>query len=132
MAVRGVGGASGAHDFGDLLGGDADGAVEGDAGAGEESGEEVALIAFDVGEEAAGVEGAAAFAGDDEGEVVAAVGVAVFEAGAPHHDAVVEERAVAFADAVHFGDHGGELGDIEGGDGGDLVEFVGFVVVMGL
>lgn len=34
--------------LGDLFGGDADGSVKGDAGAGEHGGEEVALVAFGV------------------------------------------------------------------------------------
>lgn len=55
------------------------------------------MVAFGVGEEAADADGAAAFAGDDEGQVFAAVAVAVFQAGAPHHEAVVQKGAVAFA-----------------------------------
>ena len=39
----------------------------------------------------------AAFTGDDEREIVAPVLIAVLEAGTPHHDAVVEQGAVAAA-----------------------------------
>src|SRR5262249_14923603 len=49
---------------------------------------------------------------------------------APHHDAVVEQRAVAFAQAGHLLHHVGELGDVEGGDGGDLADAFTVVVVM--
>ena len=104
----------------DLFGRDADGAVERNAGAGEQRGEQVALIALGVGQEASRVDRAAAFAGDDEGQVFAGVLVAVLEAGAPHHDAVVEQRAVAFAEAGHLLHHVGELGDVERGDRGDF------------
>ena len=102
------------------------------AGTGEERGEQVALIAFGVGQETSRVDRAAALARDDEGKVFAGVLVAVLKAGAPHHDAVVEQGAVAFAQAVHLFHHVGELGDVEGGDRGDLPDLLGFVVVMGL
>ena len=68
----------------------------------EERAEQIALVAFDVRQETAGFERAAALAGDDEGQVLAGVLVAVLKAGAPHHDAVVEQGAVAFAQAVHL------------------------------
>ena len=83
----------------ELLGGDADGAVHWNAGTSQERGEQVALIAFGIGQESARVDGAAALACDDEGKVFAGVLVSVFQAGAPHHDAVFEKRAVAFAEA---------------------------------
>ena len=67
---------SGFHLF-DLFCGDADGAIERHAGAGEQGGEQVGLVALDAGQEPAGVEAAAAFAGDDEWEIVAPVLVAV-------------------------------------------------------
>ena len=70
---------SGLH-FGDLLGRDADPAVQRDAGAGEQRGEQVALVACDVRQETSGVDGPAAFSGYDEGEVVAPVLIAVFQA----------------------------------------------------
>src|SRR5262245_6144360 len=73
------------HHLLELLGRDADGAVEGDAGAGEDRGEQVALVAFGVRQEAAGVDRSASAAGDDERKVFARVFVAVFEAGVPHH-----------------------------------------------
>src|SRR6185437_1715972 len=84
------------HHLLDLLRRDPDGTVQRDAGAGEESGEEVALVALDVGQETAGLDRAAATAGDDERKIRAGVFVAVLETGAPHHDAVVEQRAAAF------------------------------------
>ena len=51
----------------DLLGGDADGAIQWDADAVQQRGEQVGLVALDAGEETSGLEGAAAFAGKDEG-----------------------------------------------------------------
>ena len=50
-----VAGSGGDH-FRQLLGGDADGPIERHAGAGEQSAEEIALVALDVGEELAGLE----------------------------------------------------------------------------
>ena len=67
----------------------------------------------------------AALACDDEGKVFAGVLVAVLKAGPPHHDAVVEQRAVAFAQAVHLLHHVGELRDVECGDRGDFPTFSG-------
>lgn len=119
-------------DFFYLFGGDADGAVEGNSGTREKSGEEVTLIAFGVGEETAGVEGASAFSGEDEGKVVAAVFVAVFEAGTPHHDAVVEESAVTFAEVGHFIDHVGKLIDVEFVDCGHFADLFLVFTVVGL
>ena len=86
-------------------------------------GEQVALVALGVRQEAAGLDRAAALAGDDEGQVFAGVLVAVLKSGAPHHDAVVEQGAVAFAQAGHLFHHVGELGDVEGGDRGDFADF---------
>src|SRR5947208_3381193 len=64
-----------------LLGGDANGAVHGNAGTGEERGEQVALIAFGTGQESSRVDGSAAFARDDEGKVFAGLLVPVLETG---------------------------------------------------
>ncbi len=75
------------------------------------------MIALGVWQKASRVDRTPAFAGDDEGEVGAGVFVAVFESRAPHHDAVVEQSAVPFAEAGHFLDHVSELGDVEGGVG---------------
>lgn len=58
--------------------------------------------------------------------------VAVLQARAPEHEAVVEEGAVGFADAVHPFDHVGELRDVEGGDGGDFAHHFGAIVVVRL
>ena len=66
------------------------------------------------------LERAAAFASNHEGEVFARVLVPVLQAGTPHHDAIVQQRAVAFAQAVHLFHHVSELGDVERGDGLDL------------
>ena len=96
-----------------LLVGDADGSIQRDADAGEQGGEQVCLITFDAGEETAGLQRAAPFAGEDEGEIVATVLVAVLEARAPHHDAVVEQGAVAFLEGVHLLHHVGVLLDVE-------------------
>src|SRR5437870_5591293 len=57
----------------DMLGRDADGPIKRDARAGQDRGEQVALIAFGVRQEASRVDRAAAFAGDDKGEVFAGV-----------------------------------------------------------
>ena len=62
----------------DLLGGDADRPIQRDAGAGQERGEKVALIALGLGKEASRVDRAATFASDDEGQVLAGVLVAIF------------------------------------------------------
>ena len=70
---------TGDHLF-DLLGRDANGPIKRDARAGENRGEQVALIAFGFWQEASRVDRAAAFAGDNKGEVFARVFVAVFEA----------------------------------------------------
>ena len=104
------------HHLLDLLGRDADRAIERDAGTGEERGEEIALVGLDGVDEAAGLQRAAAFAGDDEREIFASVLVAVFEAGAPHHHAVVEQRAVAVARGFQAVDIVGEERDVEGVD----------------
>ena len=64
----------------DLLGCDANRSVQRHADAGEQGGEQVALIALDIGEEATGFECAAAFAGKNEWEVFSHVPVAVFQA----------------------------------------------------
>ena len=58
--------------------------------------------------------------------------IPVLEAGAPHHDAVVEQGAVALAEAGHLFHHVGELIDVELGDGSDFRDLVGLVVVMRL
>ncbi len=90
-------------DFIDLLRCDADRAVHGDAGAREQRGEQVALIALDVGQESTGLDRTASLASDDEWQVLTRVPVAVFKTGTPHHDAVVQQRPVAFAeDAILF------------------------------
>lgn len=57
--------------------------------------------------------------------------VAVFQAAAPHHDAVVEQRAVAFTKTGHLFYHVGILVDVELRDGGDFADLLGLVVVMG-
>src|SRR4051812_46142043 len=67
---------SGDHLF-QLLRRNADRPIQRNAGAPEQRGEQVALIAFDIGQEAARVQGAAAATGDDEGEVFPGVFVAV-------------------------------------------------------
>ncbi len=67
-----------------------------------------------------GVESAAAAASDDKREIFASVLVAILQPRAPHHDGIVQERAVAFPDALHAFDHIGELLDIERRDRGDF------------
>src|SRR4051794_16565525 len=73
--------------------------IEWNSGAREQGGEHVTLVSMSVREETAGLDRAAAFAGDDEGEVLACVLVPVLETGTPHHDAIVQQGAVAFAQA---------------------------------
>ncbi len=93
---------------------------------------EIALIAFGIGKESSCVYGAATFARDNEGKVFAGVFVPVLKTGAPHHDAIIEQGTLSFAQAVHLFHHVGELGDVESGDCGDLGNLVGFIVMMGL
>ena len=119
------------HHFLDLLGGDADRAVERDAHASEERREQVALIGF-RGHEPAGFQRATAAARDDEGKIFAGVVVAVLEAGTPHHDAVVEECAVTLLELCHPVHHVSELGNVEGGDGRNLGLLLGLVLVVGV
>ena len=64
----------------DLPGGDTNRSIQGDTSTGKQGGQEISLITFDIGQEAAGPEGAAAFPGKDEREVLAPVLVAVFQA----------------------------------------------------
>ncbi len=74
----------------------------------------------------------AALARNDEGKILARMLVPILQAGPPHHDAVVEQRAVAFPQAVHLLHHVGELRDIECRDRGDLADLFRLVVVMSL
>ena len=90
-----------------------DRSIQRDAGAGKQRCEQVALVAFGIGEVAAGFYRAAAFSGEDEGEIFPAVFVAVLKTGAPHHDAVVEQRPFAFAQGGHLFHHVGKLIDVE-------------------
>ena len=115
-----------------LLVGDADGSIQRDADAGEQGGEQVCLITFDAGEETAGLQRAAPFAGEDEGEIVATVLVAVLEARAPHHDAVVEQGAFTFFQRAHLLDHVGVLIDVELVDGGHLANLFLIAAIVGL
>ena len=90
------------------------------------------MIALGVWQEASGVDRAATFAGDVKGDVCEGVFVAVFESGALHHDAVVNQGAFAFAEAGHLFHHVGELGDVERGDLGDFRDHLGLVFMMRL
>ena len=90
------------------------------------------MIAADIGQETARVDRATTATRDNERQVLALVLVAILEAGAPHHDAVVEQGAVTFADAVHPFDHIGKLLDIEGSDCGDFPHLLRIVGVMSL
>jgi hypothetical protein len=114
-----------------LSGRDADWPVERYAGAGQQSAEQIALVGLDLRQKTSGFERAAALAGDDERKVLPGMRVAILKTGTPHHDAVVEQGAVPFAQAVHSFDHVRELGNVERVDLGDLVDFRDFVVVMG-
>src|SRR4051794_25552407 len=96
--------------------GDANGTVHWNAGTREECGQEVALIAFRIRQENSRLDRATALARDDEGKVLPGVLVPVLKAGAPHHDAVVEQRPVSFAKAMHLFHHVSELSDVEGGN----------------
>src|SRR5690242_14581481 len=55
--------------------------IQWDPRTGQDRGEQVALIALGVRQEAAGLKGAAAFSREDERKVLARMGVAVFQAG---------------------------------------------------
>src|SRR5215212_8232286 len=65
-----------------LLCGDANGTVDWNARTGKECGEQIALIAFGIGQETSRVDGAAALASDDEGKALAGVLVPILKAGA--------------------------------------------------
>ncbi len=98
----------------------------------QQGGEQVTLIALQIGQEASRVDRTASAAREDEGQVGPAVPVAVLQARAPHHDAVVEQRAVAFPQAGHLVDHVGKLVDVEFRDRGHLRDLLRVVVVVGL
>ena len=68
----------------------------------------------------------------NEGQVFPSVLVAVFKAGAPHHDAVVQKRAVAFPQVVHLFHHVSKLLDIECCDRGHFLDLLRLVVVVSL
>jgi len=61
------------------------GRSSGDAGTGEECGEQVALVARRVRQEASRIDRSASAADDDERKVFARMFVSVFQAGVPHH-----------------------------------------------
>src|SRR5678815_322949 len=82
-------------EFLDLLRRDADRAVDGNTGAGEQSGQQVTLITLNIGKEASRFDGTAALPRNHEGEVFASVLIAILEPRSPHHDAVVQQRAVS-------------------------------------
>ena len=90
------------------------------------------MVPFNFINKLAGLQRSAAFAGDDERQVLAGVFVAVLKSRTPHHDAIVEQRAIAFLQAVHLLHHVRELRDVEGRDRGDFIDLVFFVVVMRL
>ncbi len=117
-------------EFIDLFRCDANRAVYGNIGAREQRGEQIALIALDVGQESAGLDGTASLARDDEWQVLSSVTVAVFEPRSPHHDAVVEQCPITFAQAVHLLDHVGKLFDVELGDGSYFSYLILLVVVV--
>ena len=100
-------------DLGNLLGGNSDGSVQGYADTGKKRGQEVSLVAFDVSQEATGLESSTAFAGQNEGQVVTTVFVAVFQARPPHHDTVVEQSAFSFLEGMHLLYHVCVLVDVE-------------------
>jgi len=104
----------------DLLGGNANRAVEWDACAGKQGREQISLIALDIGKKTSRFDGAPTFACDNEREVFALVLVAVFEPRTPHHDTVVEQGAFTFFQRAHLLDHVGVLVDVELVDGGHL------------
>src|SRR6266481_1350720 len=120
------------HHLLQLPGCDANGTIHWDAGTGEERAEQVALVAFGISQKSSRVDRTTALARDDEGKVFAGVLVPVLKARAPHHDAVIKEGAVSFAQAVHLLHHVCELSNVEGGNCLDLANLLGFVVVMGL
>ena len=58
--------------------------------------------------------------------------VPVLQAGAPHHDTVIQQGPFAFPQAGHLFHHVGELGDVEGGDRGDFGDLAWLIIVVGL
>jgi hypothetical protein len=83
------------------------------------------LIAFAIVQEVSPIERTAALSRDDEGKVFAGVLVPILKAGAPNHDAVVEQGAVSFVQAVHLFYHVGELGNVESGNAATFLTFSG-------
>ena len=71
------------------------------------------MVALDASQEPAGLEDPTALPRQNEGEVFPQVLVAVLQTRAPHHDAVVEQGAVAFLQGMHLLHHVGVLVDVE-------------------
>ena len=75
-----------------LLGRNTNGTVQFNSGTRKQGGKQVALIAFGISQESSRVDRAASASGDDERQVSPRVIAPVFKTGAPHHDAVVEQK----------------------------------------
>ena len=90
------------------------------AGAGEQRGEQVALIPLRIREVSSRPDRTAALSGNHKGEVLTSVYVPILQPRAPHHDAVVEQRAVTLPQVRHLCHHPGKLPDVEFDDHGDL------------
>jgi hypothetical protein len=114
----------------DLFGCNANGTVRRNSRTSQQRGEQVALVSLHVRQESPRVDRTATFACDDEGQVGSRVSIAIFKARTPHHDAVVQQRAVAFSQAVHLFHHVGELLDVERRDCGYFSDLLRIVIVV--
>src|ERR1043165_9328308 len=117
------------HQFGKLFLCDSDLPVKRNSCTCQQRAKKIALVTFDIGEITSGLERTASFTGDDKRQVLPGMVVSVFQAGSPHHDAIVEQCAAALLQAGHLLHHVGKLSNVESVDLGDLVEHH-FIVVM--
>ena len=119
-------------EFRDLLRRDPHRPVVRNTRASQQRGEQIALISLRIREVSSCPDRTAALSGNHKGEVFTSVYVPILQPRSPHHDAVVEQRAVALPQVRHLRHHVGKLPDVEFGDHGDLANLHGIVVVVGV